>query len=251
MKTETFSGPISKVVTIKSDSTENPQTAVFCKAVVKPIFEISPTSRLSKHVKLHQKYEDQVTIREKDGQPFAVDKVENTSDLFKTTLFPPAKPGEAYVVKIESSSPLPIGRTIDRVRLHTDNAKKPIVDIFTHVFVDGPVGTNPDYLQFFKGEAGDSATVSIYPNDKNKRIKIGKITAPDGVKAEIAEKTDGKNYLVRATLTRAMEYAPGLKLSIETDQRDQPVVEIPILIVGKSTPSVVPHTVVPESTPQK
>jgi hypothetical protein len=251
VRTENFGGSISKPVTITSDSTENRQVTILCKTYVKNIFEVRPTGRLSKNIKFHENYKDQVTIRQMDGKPFAIDNVENTSDLFKTEVVPPAEPGGVYVLKIRTSSPPPIGRITNRSKVHTNNPRKPVIDIFEHVTVEGPVATNPYVLQFFKGEAGDTTAVSVYPTDKNRRIRIKKITAPDGIKAEITQKTDGKNYVVQATLTRAMGYTSGLKLSIETDQRDQPVVELPILIVSHAKPIEPSRTGSSDSAPGK
>jgi hypothetical protein len=233
IKTENLRGDAPRDVAVVSNSAENPHVTLKCVAVVKPVFIVEPEDRVTTKIKQGESFEQKFTIRQDDGKPFTLSKMENTSDLFRVTLVPKeGKKSDMYTLTMKLRSSAEIVRAVNQTQFETDNPRKKILDIVSDVNVQGPVVFAPIALIFKGTELNETKEVKLYPSDFKKPFKIGKITAPKGITAVVRE-SKGSIYLLDITLSDVAYVQPGtpFEVSVETDQKAQPVVKIPLAVM--------------------
>jgi hypothetical protein len=178
---------------------------------------------------LGESSEKEVVIRSTDKTPFTIEKVEKQSQHVETELEPVQGEENAYKLKVKILPTLPIGRLGGSVKVHTSHPKKPVLDIYFHGNVMGPIAYSPQYPRFRKNEAGQKLYISLRASRSN-TFNILKISGPEEIETNTKVLQEGKQYNVEVVLTNPLKTNYKNMLTIETDEPKQPKIMLPITL---------------------
>jgi len=126
-------GLLSHAIEVRSNSIENSQVWLWCRAYIEGVFEVLPGDRVRfGQVTREQGAVEEVTIRTEDGSRFTIEAMEAASEFFDAELT--RAPGEEslYRLKIAISPTAPQRNFRGLIRLRTDRPDKPSFDIYVY-----------------------------------------------------------------------------------------------------------------------
>jgi hypothetical protein len=235
--TETFSGAISKGVTVFTSDVENPEIELTVKANVQPLISIRPGYARYIIVQGEEKEGTIVqTVWASDGAPLAIVKAESPYPFLKVTYreatpdeqLPEGK-GKQWRVEMKLDREAPVGALADFVRLTTDHPKQKLVEIPVSGFVRPVISVTPPVADFGRIELKEplkrSLSIRAFSTEP---IKVTSIEGNlKGIDAQLEAKTEGREYDVRLTLKPEMAKGPfSGKLTIHTDSPKKPLIEV-------------------------
>jgi hypothetical protein len=239
LETVTFTGPISKGVTVFTSDPANPQIELTVRAKVVPYIEVKPGYARYVIVRGEAKEGNIAqTLWASDGSPMEVVKVESPWP-YLTVGFRQAQEGERapdvdpkikqWRVDVKLSSDAPVGPLAGYVTVHTTHAKQKLVEIPVSGFVRPVVAVTPPKADFgeleIKGPVRKTLEVRSFSTEPVKLIGVDPVG--QGIETKIESLQEGRDYVVRVTLNPGMPKGPfHNKLTIHTDSPKSPVVEV-------------------------
>jgi hypothetical protein len=235
--TATFSGAISKGVTVFTNDPEHAQIELTVRAKVEPYISARPGyARFLSVQGEAQTGTIAQTIWSPDGTSFDVTKVESPYP-FLTTAFREAKTeervadaeGKQWRIELTLSNDAPVGALAEHVRISTSHPKQKLVTIPVSGFVRPMIAVTPAVADFGTVELREPFDRTL--NVRNFATEPIKITAVEGnvpgLKAQLAPVQEGREYEVRVTLSPGMAKGPfDGKLTLRTDNAKKPVIEV-------------------------
>ena len=235
--TATFNGAVSKSIAVFTNDTEHAMLELTVRAKAEPYISVKPgyaryiiVQGESKTGTIAQ------TLWAPDGTSFDVTKVESPYP-FLTTSFREAKPeervpdveGKQWRVETTLAPEAPIGALADHFRITTTHPKQKLVAIPISGFVRPVLAVTPPSADFGTIELREPLARTI--NVRNFATEPIKITGVEGnvpgLKAAIEPLQEGREYLLRVTLSPEMAKGPfDGKLTIKTDSPKRPVIEV-------------------------
>lgn len=243
--TATFTGAISKGVTVFTNDPEHAQIDLTVRAKVEPYIQMKPGYARYITVQGEEKTGTIVqTLWAPDGTSFNVEKVESPYPFLKTSFREakpeervavegetPGKQGKQWRVEMTLSNDAPVGALADHVQIVTNHPKQKLVPVPVSGFVRPVVHVTPPEADLGTIQLKEARRVTF--NIRSFATEPIKITGVEGnlpgLKTEIEALNEGREYQVRVTLSPEMAKGPfDAKLTIRTDSKKTPVIEVPV-----------------------
>lgn len=241
----TFSGPISKGVSVFTNDPEHPQIELTIHAKVEPYISIKPG--YARYITVQgEPLEGNIaqTLWAPDGTAWDITGVDSPFP-FLTVTYREAKPeerlpdakGKQWKVEMKLSNQAKVGPLSDYVTVHTNHPKQKIVQIPVSGFVRPVVATTPPNADFGKIEIKEPIKKALnIRNFATEPIKVTSVdpTLPKGIETKLETLEEGREYQVRIVLNPDLAKGPFLgKLVIHTDSPKVPTLEVEVKgIVG-------------------
>jgi hypothetical protein len=241
----TFSGPISKGVSVFTNDPEHPQIELTIHAKVEPYISIKPG--YARYITVQgEPLEGNIaqTLWAPDGTSWDITGVDSPFPFLAVT-FHEAKPeerlpdakGKQWKVEMKLSNQAKVGPLSDYVTVHTNHPKQKIVQIPVSGFVRPVVATTPPNADFGKIELKEPLKKALnIRNFATEPIKVTSVdpTLPKGIETKLETLEEGREYQVRIILNPELAKGPFLgKLVIHTDSPKVPTLEVEVKgIVG-------------------
>jgi hypothetical protein len=231
-------GLISRGIALKTNSTENGDLSLTCRGYTAKPFEVLPSDRLLlDKIKYGRARKEQLTIRATDEQPFRIEKVEATSEYILTRSAPLDEKRNAYTLTVEVPSTAPIETRLNGIiTIRTDHKKNPKIELYYSGIVEGPISVRPKWITMQHNRTGEKGVVTLSATGEDP-FEVRKVEAPKGIRARVNPKERGKLYDVEVTLAGPVIQSKGLKLSIMTNQKEQAVISVPIVVTAEAKPT--------------
>ena len=237
LDTASFSGPISKGLTVFTSDPDNPQVELTIRAKVQPYIAAKPG--YARYITVQgEPAQGSIgqTLWAPDGSSFEVVKVESPFPFLKVS-YREAKPeervadvnGKQWRVDMTLSNDAKVGALADYVIIHTNHPKQKLVQIPVSGFVRPVMAVTPPVADFGKVDLREPLRKAL--NVRNFATEPIKITGLDeslpGIEAQVALVEDGREYEVRITLKPELGKGPfNGKLRIHTDSPKTPLIEV-------------------------
>ena len=241
----TFSGPISKGVSVFTNDPEHPQIELTIHAKVEPYISIKPG--YARYITVQgEPLEGNIaqTLWAPDGTAWDITSVDSPYPFLAVT-FHEAKPeerlpdakGKQWKVEMKLSNQAKVGPLSDYVTVHTNHPKQKIVQIPVSGFVRPVVATTPPNADFGKIELKEPLKKALnIRNFATEPIKVTSVdpSLPKGIETKLETLEEGREYQVRIILNPELAKGPFLgKLVIHTDSPKVPTLEVEVKgIVG-------------------
>ncbi len=241
----TFSGPISKGVSVFTNDPEHPQIELTIHAKVEPYISIKPG--YARYITVQgEPLEGNIaqTLWAPDGTSWDITSIDSPFPFLAVT-FHEAKPeerlpdakGKQWKVEMKLSNQAKVGPLSDYVTVHTNHPKQKIVQIPVSGFVRPVVAATPPNADFGKIELKEPLKKALnIRNFATEPIKVTSVdpTLPKGIDAKLETLEEGREYQVRIILNPELAKGPFLgKLVIHTDSPKVPTLEVEVKgIVG-------------------
>jgi hypothetical protein len=237
--TKSFSGPISKSVTVVSNDAERPQLNLFIKALVKPYVDVLPQAYVRfSMVKGDAANQDVILLSEEKGfkptvkevsQPYVKAEIAPAGDKDKV----PGRTGEQYKMRINVSEQAPDGLLNAPIVIATGVAQQPTIEIPVSGIVRPRLSVTPVLVNFGNFTAGKDAitrNVVVTNNKPGQPIKVTKaeVSVP-GFMTDIVPTQEGVSYTVVVKASDKVKKGPldGM-VRLFTDDKDRGVIELPL-----------------------
>jgi Protein of unknown function (DUF1573) len=241
--TATFSGAVSKGVTVLTNDPQAPEIELTVKANLQPMISVKPG--YARYITVQKEPKQGIitqTLWAPDGSDFDIVKVDSPYP-FLTTTFREAKTDERQAVEgvaagkgkqwrleMALSNDAPVGPLSDFVTVHTTHAKQKLVQIPISGFVRPVVTVTPPVADFGQIELKEPLRKAL--NIRNFATEPIKVTGVEkeglqGVDISLEPLTEGREYQVRVVLKPELGKGPfNGKLTIRTDSPKVPVIAV-------------------------
>ncbi len=237
--TSTFSGPISKGVTVFTNDPDLPQLDLTLKVKVEPYISVKPG--YARYITVQgEPLEGNIiqTLWAPDGTPMEVVKADSPWPYMTVTFHEateaerlPDVKGKQWKVEMKLSNDAKVGPLADYVTIHTTHPKQKIVQIPVSGFVRPILAVTPPVGDYGDIEIKEAFTKSvIVKNFATEPIKLTSVdTSLKGVAAKIEPLTDGREYTIKVTLDPSLPKGPFKgKLTLHTDSAKIPQLDVEI-----------------------
>lgn len=234
LRTDNFSGPIAKSITVFTSDADNPKITLVIKADVQPQIEVKPGYARFIVVEGAGSESSTQTLWTVDGPELEVLGVESPFDFVKASYAPvEGDDGErkwAVTLSLDRNAAA-IGPMADFIEVQTNHPKQPVVRIPVSGFIRPVVSVTPRVAQLGSHQLEAPYTTSLeVRNQSESAISLASVSADvAGLDAAIEEVEPGQVYKVVLTLTPGMAKGPFEgKLRINTTSRRRPTVEVDV-----------------------
>lgn len=245
VKTEAFSGPINKSVTIQSNDPDTPTAQVAIRAVVKPYVEAYPAGFVRFNILQGETDQRSVVLYSEEDTPFEIDAIEVPGEWVKVDYSkvpaaeraPVGKDGQnQYKLDVTVGGPTaPVGPLMDKIKIHTNSTHQPEYQLSMSGVVRPAFNVSPTVLNFGEIDPAVHETVRIITVSTNSN------ESPNSFKVNKVESTNPKLFTAKAKSTAPGQYEVEVRLSkdaaagavngdlrIYTSDLGTPVVTIPV-----------------------
>jgi len=244
--TTSFSGPVSKAVTVDSNDPSTPSAQLTIHAVVRPYVEAFPSGFVRYNLIQGDAQTQTVTIYSEEDAPFEILRAEVPGDFVKVdykkieNAAERAEAGRAgqaqYKVNITLGGPTaPIGPMADKVKLVTNSKHQPEYLISLSGVVRPSYSVIPNILNFGEvtpAEAAAERSITLRSNDQKspQMFKVTKVESSSPMFTAVAKPTEqAGEYQVMVKVAKGAK-AGNIdgKLKIYTSDSINPVFELPV-----------------------
>lgn len=241
LKTETFSGPISKSVAVFTNDPQNPKLQLVAKAQVKPYIGIAPGYARYNYVQGEAIGAIKQTLWSEDGHDLKILDVKVPYDYLKVE-YRQASEGERNVkatgsqwrLEISLMEDAPVGALREHVTVVTDHPKQKVVNIPISGFVRPRQHMTPESVDFgpLEGSKLPLQRTLHFSNFITKQIELTKIeTGYPGLQAEVIANERQPGYRFKLLLTVGPDMPKGAfdsNIKIYTTDEQNPIIELPV-----------------------
>lgn len=241
LKTENFSGPISKTIAVFTNDPQSPKLQLVTKAQVKPYIGSVPGYARFNYVQGESIGAIKQTLWAEDGHDLKIVEVKAPYEHLNVT-YREATEGERnakvsggqWRLEITLSDDAPVGALREHVTVVTDHPKQKVVRIPISGFVRPRQHITPDTVDFGTMDGGKLPLKRTlhFSNFITKQIELTDIeTGFDGLKAEVvtSERQPGYRFKLVLTVDEAMPKGNfDGSIKIHTTDEKRPVIELPV-----------------------
>lgn len=241
LKTESFSGPISKSVAVFTNDPENPKLQLVAKAQVKPYIGVVPGYARFNYVQGESIGAIKQTLWSEDGHDLKILEVKVPYDHLTVDYREATESernakaaGSQWRLEISLKEDAPVGALREHVTLVTDHPKQKVVTVPISGFVRPRQHITPDKLDFgsLDGSKLPLQRTLHFSNFITKQIELTEIeTGYAGLKAEVITNERQPGYRFKLLLTVDPEMPKGKfdgNIKIHTTDEQNPIIELPV-----------------------
>lgn len=241
MRTQDFTGPISKAVSVLTSDAENPKLQLVVKAKVQPYIAVVPGYARYNYVQGESEGTIPQTLWADDGAKIKILNIKSPHDYLKVN-YREAKAEERHEnggetqwrVEVTLGKNAPVGALRNYVEVHLDHPKQKKVRIPVSGFVRPRQHITPEELDLGSLEG---ATLPLkrsvhFTNFVTEGIEITRVeTGFEGLQAEVEPSKDQSGHRFKVFLTVGPEMPKGAfdgTIKFHTTDKVNPVVELPV-----------------------
>ncbi len=142
-----YSGDVDTGLVLRTNDPDRPRLEFHIRGHVSPILTFRPLGALFFSTYKGQSTEKSIEILDNYKERVAITSMESKSDRFSCRL-ETIKEGREYRFSAKVNAKASLGRTMEEVVFHTDNAKLPQFSVGVNIFVKDDVYTFPDDINF-------------------------------------------------------------------------------------------------------
>lgn len=241
LKTESFSGPISKSVAVFTNDPENPKLQLVAKAQIKPYIGVVPGYARYNYVQGESIGAIKQTLWAEDGHDLKILEVKVPYDHLEvkhrvaTESERNAKvEGTQWRLEIFLKEDAPVGALREHITLVTNHPKQKVVTVPISGFVRPRQHITPDTLDFgaLDGSKLPLQRTLHFSNFITKQIELTQVETPNlGIKAEVvpSERQPGYRFKLLLTVDPGMpKGAFNGNIKIHTTDEQNPIIELPV-----------------------
>ncbi|MCP4200928.1 MAG: DUF1573 domain-containing protein [bacterium] len=234
VKTENFTGPIAKSVTVFTSDSSNPRINLVIKAVIQPQVEVQPGYARFIVVEGSGTESSTQTLWTAQGPDLEIRSVRSPYPFVKAGYrrldTGEAETGSRWEVSLSlDRNGAPVGPLADFIEVETNHPKQRVIKIPVSGFVRPEVSVTPRVAELGSRRLETPFTTTLeVRNQTNTTISLSGATADvAGIDAEIEEVEAGKVYKVVLTLQPEMAKGPFKgKVQITTSSKRRPLLEV-------------------------
>jgi hypothetical protein len=231
MRTDYFRGQVNKHLTVFTNDPDHAQVELTITARVTPLVEITPNMVAMLSVE-DQPVTQEFTVQRTGGHPMKILQVIANAPYLKTEVTPLSGEG-SYKVTVTATPDTPLGRSVVPIVVKTD-LEKAANRMITLMLDRGIVTTPPMvFWGILPPELKTPMQGIVTISRRSGSFHVTGVTIDDAkLQTKLETVRDGSEY--RVTVTYAGGWDTGLTkkmLTITTDDRKQPVIEVPVQAV--------------------
>ncbi|MFN0149145.1 MAG: DUF1573 domain-containing protein [bacterium] len=234
----TASGATSKNVSVFTNAPDSIATLVV-KANIKKDIDV-PNSIQFGTVTRGSKTDQVIEVSAEPGSPFQIVKVEGDAAYVTASyesVTPKAGQGASYKIRVGFTSEVPPGTVSNRLRIFTNNEKKPVLEVPIYAKVQGNLKLSTESLNFgtfAPGQAQELVLTVTAPADHPISVTAVKSSTPEVV-TTLKTIQEGRTYEVHCAVSAAKTTGRvNGKLIIETSDKDEARRELTMIGFVKS-----------------
>jgi hypothetical protein len=232
-----FSGPITKTITIVTNTPGTPTMVLSLDATISTPISIANTSLLFPAVEdPNETATRATTIRAEVADTLRLTDLQSDSPLFAPQLRE-VIPGKEYELVVKTVPPLPEGTQAGRITLHTSNKEMPVLSINAVVTVLPALQIAPSAFTFYAPKlAAAEKRFAVVMNHRGRDLQVFDVsTNAPGVQLSMAPSEDHKRFTITVTFPAGFEVRSSDRFHLQgkTNQSSMPTFMIPIVYRGK------------------
>jgi thiol-disulfide isomerase/thioredoxin len=233
-------GVYSKSIAITTNDPAKPKIDLKLTGTCKAFIEVTPQGAFfpklfgdepaQMTLKIVNNTEEPLTLT----MPPAKDKAMFSYELIETT------PGKAYDLIVRGTPPFAEGTVRDNLEIGTNLIKQPKLAVAVTGRVPKRLDVNPPQLVLSKASR-ESTRPLIFRNEGKRPVRLLSATASDptlGSDIPVVEKTAGVEYMVNLTIPANYTPPAGTKVTLKTDDEQQPEITVPVTERPTPTPQL-------------
>jgi hypothetical protein len=236
--TTTFSGAISKGVSVFTNDPDHPQIELTIRAKIEPYISVKPG--YARYITVQGEPQEGTiaqTLWAPDGTAWDITGVDSPLP-YLTVTYHEAKPeerlpdvkGKQWKVEMKLANNATVGPLAERVIVHTNHPKQQVVDIPVSGFVRPVIAVTPPTADFGKIELKEPLKKALsVRNFATESIKVTGMdpSLPKGIETKLETLEEGRVYQVRVTVSPEVGKGPFHgKLTLHTDSPKMPTIEV-------------------------
>ena len=235
--TATFSGPISKGVTVLTNDPSTPEIELTIRAKAEPFIQVKPG--YARYITVHGESQKGLIVQSlwaPDGAPLEIVKIESPYPFLKTSYreataeerLAEAQGKQWRVEMLLEHDAAPVGALSGHLLVHVNHPKQKLVQIPVSGFVRPVIAVTPPVANFGNLELKEpKKAVFNVRAFSTEPIRVTSIDTGAGIDARIEPIQEGREYQVLITLKPEIgKGAFNHKVRIHTDSPKQPIIEV-------------------------
>jgi Protein of unknown function (DUF1573) len=243
LKTDNFSGPISKSIAVFTNDFDNPKLQLVVKAHVKPYIQVMPGYARYNYVRGEEIAPIGQLLWAEDGSDIKILDAKGPTDNVLVSFREATEEerdargtGRQWHLDVELAPDSPVGPLRDQVVVTIDHPKQKTVKIPVSGFVRPRQHITPDEMNFgqLQGKSLPFQRTFSFTNFITKPIQLTQVeTDFEAIKAEVRPSTNEseKGYRFKLVLTIGPDMPKGSfdsTVKIHTTDAQNPIIELPI-----------------------
>ncbi len=225
-------GHFEKSVTISSNDPVTPDLRLKLKGEVKRYVEVTPPSANFARITSQETYERIVNITNNTDTPLQLSIEQPEGSKFKTEL-EEKTPGKQFDLRISAIPPFEPGNLRTTITLKTNIPEQKDVTVDVNGIVPARLEVQPSLILVQPPRGEESTGVSRvvrFTNYGKSKVKLLEATVDDpGVTVNVSERKAGESYVVQIQMPPGYQpSSPDTKITLKTDDREQPILTVPI-----------------------
>ncbi len=232
MASNKLRGHFEKSISISSNDPVTPELRLKLKGEVKRYVEVTPPSANFARITGQEAQERIVSLTNNTDAPLQLTLEQPADAKFKTELVEKT-PGKQYDLRIAAVPPFEPGNLRSTITLKTNIPEQSEVTVDVNGIVPARLEVQPTVVLVTPGRGEETTGISRvvrFTNYGDKPVKVLEATADDpSVTVNVSERKAGESYTVQIQMPAG--YTPsanGSKVTLKTDDTEQPTISIPI-----------------------
>jgi len=217
---------------VQTNDPVTPLVQLQIQGLLKADLAVSPGNISFGEVKKGTAADREIYVVDRTGENIQITRVESSSPLLSATAAPITnKPYQGTKILVSLSPAAPLGSLEGKVTIYTTDKKHPRVEIPVAAKVVGEIEVYPSMFFFGLVKQGETPTAGItISTTGTASLKIKSIEPPRSfISTELIPVSEGREYRLTAGLGKdAPKGTLKEKITIYTDNPDQPKIEVPV-----------------------
>lgn len=251
MASNKLRGHFEKMITISSNDPVTPELRLKLKGEMKRYVDVTPPSANFAKITSQETQERIVNITNNTDNPLKLTIEQPNDSKFKTELVEKT-PGKQFDLRISAVPPFEPGNLRTTITLKTNIPEQNEVTVDVNGMVPDRLELQPSVIVLSPSRSTTDDTTGIsrvirFTNYGKDPVKVVEATVDDpSVTVNVAERKAGENYTIQVQMpTGYIPPATGKTITIKTDDKEKPVLTVPIqgsaappqtVTTGKETP---------------
>lgn len=220
---------------VYSNDPDESRVQLLASGTIKPIFNVTPSTLYFGDLDKEKLKSKTVKITSASGEPFAIKNLEcNEKERFDVQVEELTGNEVGYQLEVTIKEEHSSGKIYDCLKVHTDNARVPVIYVNIFGKILGEMEVQPELLVFgiLKDEKEVKKTITVSATQRDDLEIVDVENELDCVICEVVEVEKGKKYEIWVTIDPkpAPENKPSVRdhVTIQTNFKSQPFIKVPV-----------------------
>jgi hypothetical protein len=224
-------GPQHKTITVESNDPKQPQLTLIMQGSVGDAVSVQPNQIMFGQISGDQESAAEVAVVSGNAQPLKVLGVESTSPSLTATLST-REEGKSYGIRVATKPPLMPGPLSGNIRITTDNAAKPTIDVPVMAIVAGDLIVAPPDITLAALPDQSVTRYVIVRSGNNSPFELKSVEPPDPSITVQAMPFGANGFRIQLGNIRPTRDLDGKALKLTTSVESMKEINVPFRIIG-------------------